>query len=300
MELHLALGKTFHYMSREMTKAVATCFPTTTGSSAGMTDDYSAPPPYIHDYHMKLAIQSKFHALRAAMAANWSNKAHEAVANSETEDKIEFTQYSCSLLSSGKCARCGRKTSRKCSKCTDPWLCNKACEDAYGFYDHNFRCAIRRPLDSADYLERACWKNEIPDDIDTLEKFGFTKFPSVFDQRNLLGIFTGLTQMGIGNRELRRWQEDGMLVPNIVSAYEGNPKYSHRAYYIWFREKLYILNRVDTNAYTPDMLAIARPHLDAGDQFKNLHELVPSTKRKSFLLYAILLNGWHPDPSHPE
>ncbi|KAI6020960.1 hypothetical protein BKA83DRAFT_1447902 [Pisolithus microcarpus] len=300
IELHLALGKTFHYMSREMTKAVATCFPTTTGSSAGMTDDYSAPPPYIHDYHVKLAIQSKFHALRAAMAANWSNKAHEAVANSETEDKIEFTQYSCSLLSSGKCARCGRKTSRKCSKCTDPWLCNKACEDAYGFYDHNFRCAIRRPLDSADYLERACWKNEIPDDIDTLEKFGFTKFPSVFDQRNLLGIFTGLTQMGIGNRELRRWQEDGMLVPNIMSAYEGNPKYSHRAYYIWFREKLYILNRVDTNAYTPDMLAIARPHLDAGDQFKNLHEIDPSTKRKSFLLYAILLNGWHPDPSHPE
>ncbi|KAI6020958.1 hypothetical protein BKA83DRAFT_4494776 [Pisolithus microcarpus] len=300
MELLLALRETSHYMSCEVTRAVATCLPTMAESSAGMTDDYSAPSPYIHDYHMKLAVESKFHALRTAMAANWSNKAHEATANSETEDKIEFTQYSRSPLSSGKCSHCGRKTSRKCSKCTGPWLCNKACEDAYDFYDHNFRCAVRRPLDSADYLERACWKSEIPDDIDTLEKFGFTKFPSAFDQRNLLDVFIGLTQMGIGNRELRQWQEDGTLVPNIMSAYEGKPKYSRRAYYKSFREKLYILNRIDTEAYTPDVLAIARHHLDAGDQFKDLHELVPDAKQKSFLLYAILVNGWHPDPSHPE
>ncbi|KAI6165435.1 hypothetical protein EDD17DRAFT_229417 [Pisolithus thermaeus] len=302
VELRLALRETFHYMSREMTKAVAACLPATVAeSSAGTTDNYSAPSPYIHDYHTKLTIQSKFHALRAATAAERSNKAHEVVANSGTEgNKIELTQYSCFPSSSGRCARCGRKTSRKCSKCTGPWLCNEACEDAYSLYDHKFKCAIRRPLDSADYLERACRKNEIPEDIDTLEKFGFTKFPSAFDQRNLLGVFIGLTQMGIGNRELQKWQQDGMLVPNIISAYEGNPKYGGRAYYAWFREKLYILNGTDTKAYTPDMLAIARPHLDARDQFKDLHELVPITKRKSFLLYAILLNGWHPDPGHPE
>ncbi|KAI6137110.1 hypothetical protein F5141DRAFT_1209430 [Pisolithus sp. B1] len=284
MELHLALQEMFHYMSHEMTKAVATCLPVTAvGSSAGMTDDYSAPSPYTHDYHTKLTIQSKFHALQATTAADRSKNAHEVVANSETEDnKIELTQYSYFPSSSG------------------PWLCNKACEDAYDLYDHNFKCAIRRPLDSADYLERACWKNEIPDDIDTLEKFGFTKFPSAFDQKNLLGVFIGLTHMGIGNRELQKWQQDGMLVPNIISAYEGNPKYGGRAYYTWFREKLYILNGTNTKAYTPDMLAIARPHLDARDQFKDLHELVPITKRKSFLLYAILLNGWHPDPGHPE
>ncbi|KAI5983585.1 hypothetical protein EDD15DRAFT_1859279 [Pisolithus albus] len=297
LELLLALRETSHYMSCEVTRTVATCLPTMAESSAGMTDDYSAPSPYIHDYHMKLAVESKFHALCAAMAARRSNKAHEAIANSETEDKIDSTQYSRSPLSSGKCSHCGRITSRKCSRCTGPWLCNKACEHAYDLYDHNFRC---RPLDSADYLERACRKNEIPDDIDTLEKFGFTKFPSAFDQRNLLDVFIGLTQMGIGNRELRKWQQDGMLVPNIMSAYEGNPKYSRRAYYKSFREKLYILNRIDTEAYTPDVLAIARHHLDAGDQFKDLHELVPDAKRKSFLLYATLVNGWHPDPSHPE
>ncbi|KAI6137114.1 hypothetical protein F5141DRAFT_69395 [Pisolithus sp. B1] len=300
MELHLALRETFRHMSCEMTRAITTSLPAEAESSAGMTDDYSAPSPYIYDYYAKPAIQSKFHTLRTAMAENSSNKeAHKVITNSETEgDKTERYPYFPS--SPGECALCGTETSRKCSKCTGPWLCSTACEGAYDFYDHNFKCAIRRPLDSADYLEKACRKNEMPGDADTMEDFAFTKFPSVFDQRNLLGVFIGLTHMGIGNRELRRWKRDGEVVPNIMTAYEGNPKYCRRACYRWFREKLYIFSHTDTKAYSPDMFAIARPRLDASDQLKDLHKLVPDAKRKSFLLYAILLNGWHPDPGYPE
>ncbi|KAI6133803.1 hypothetical protein EV401DRAFT_1575486 [Pisolithus croceorrhizus] len=303
MELCLALRKTLHHMSREMTRAVATSPHQMAESSAGITDDYSVPSSYLYSYHTEFSIQSEFHALRSSWAAKLSDsKVQEANVNLETEDKkAQFTRYPYLPPSrSGKCSRCDKKTSRKCSRCTGPWLCSKACEDAYDFYDHNFRCAIRRPLDSADYLERACWKNEIPDDIDTLEKFGFTKFPSAFDQRNLLGVFIGLTHMGIGNRELRRWQEDGKLVPNIMSTYEGKPEYGDRRYYNWFRENLHILNCTDPKTFTPDIFAIVRRHLGASDQSKDLHELVPDAKRKSFLLYGILFNGWHPDPSHPE
>ncbi|KAI6028952.1 hypothetical protein EDC04DRAFT_148170 [Pisolithus marmoratus] len=301
MELYLALRSTLHHMSREMTRAVTTSPHQRVESSAGMTDDYSVPSSYIHDYHTELTIQSEFHALRATLAAKLSNKTYEAAANVEMDDdKAEFTQYSYFPSRSGKCVYCDRKTSRRCSKCSGPWLCSKACEGAYDFYDHNFKCAIGRPLDSADYLERACWENEIPDDINTLEEFGFTKFPSAFDQRNLLGIFVGLAHMGIGNRELRRWQEGGMLVPNIISIYEGRPEYARQGYYRWFRENLSIINCTDAKTRTPDMFAIARPYLDAGDQSKDLHELVPDAKRKSFLLYAMLFNGLHPNPSHSE
>ncbi|KAI6022501.1 hypothetical protein BKA83DRAFT_1211161 [Pisolithus microcarpus] len=303
MELCLALRKTLHHMSREMTRAVATSPHQMAESSAGITDECSVPSSYLYGYRMELSIQSKFHALRTSRAAELSDsKVQEVNANIETQDEnAQFTRYSYLPLSrSGKCSHCNRKTSRKCSKCTGPWLCSKACEDAYDYYDHNFRCAIRRPLDSADYLERACRKNEIPDDIDTLEKFGFTKFPSAFDQRNLLGVFIGLTHMGIGNRELRRWQEEGKLVLNIMSTYEGKPEYGGRGYYKWFRENVYNLNRTDAKTYIPDIFAIVRPHLGPSDQSKDLHELVPDAKRKSFLLYGILFNGWHPDPSHSE
>ncbi|KAI5997799.1 hypothetical protein F5J12DRAFT_329143 [Pisolithus orientalis] len=302
MELYLALRKTLGHMSREMTRAVATSPHHKVESSAGITDDYSVPSSYIHDYHAELTIQSKFHALRAALAAkSSSDKAHEVVANSDLEDdRAELTRYTSFPLRSGKCAHCDKKTSRKCSKCTGPWLCSKMCEGIYDFYDHNFKCAIRRPLDSADYLERACWENEIPDDIDTLEEYGFIKFPSAFDRRNLLGVFIGLTHMGIGSRELRKWQEDGMLLANITSTYEGKPEYGRGECYEWFRENIYILNRTDAQTYIRDQFAIVRPYLDVGDQSKDPHELVPNAKRKSFLLYAILFNGWHPDPSHSE
>ncbi|KAI6028947.1 hypothetical protein EDC04DRAFT_3142746 [Pisolithus marmoratus] len=276
MKLYLALQSTLHHMSREMTTAVAArpYEPERTESSAGITDDY--PSSYIHDYHTELTIQSEFHAIHAAMAAESSNKTFEAAANVEMEDdRAKFTQYSYRPPS-------------------------KVCEGAYNLSDHSFKCAIGRPLDSADYLQRACWRQEIPDDIDTLEEFGFTKFPSTFDQRNLLGVFIGLTHMGIGCQELRRWKEGGTLVPNIISIYEGNPEYRGRRYYRWFRENLCILSLTDTKINnTPDMFAIARPHLDPYDRSKDLHEIVPDAKRKS-LLYAILLNGWYPDPSHSE
>ncbi|KAI6028949.1 hypothetical protein EDC04DRAFT_3142747 [Pisolithus marmoratus] len=304
MKLYLALKSTLHHMSREMTTAVA-ARPhelERTESSSGITDDYSIPSSYIHNYHAELTVQSAFHAIRPTMAAKSSDsKAHGTVANFEMEnDKAEVTRFSYLPSRFGKCAHCDRKTSRKCSKCTGPWLCSKVCEGAYDFYDHNFKCAIGRPLDSADYLQRACWRDEIPDDTNTLEEFGFTKFPSAFDQRDLLGIFIGLTHMGIGSRQLRRWQEDGTLVPNIMSTYERDPKYSGGGHYRWFRENLCILNRTSANTNTSDMFAIARPHLDPCDLSKDPHELVPDAKRKSFLLYAILLNGWHPNPNHSD
>ncbi|KIO03216.1 hypothetical protein M404DRAFT_1001491, partial [Pisolithus tinctorius Marx 270] len=41
----------------------------------------------------------------------------------------------------------------------------------------------------------------------------------------------------------------------------------------------------------------ARPYLDPADREKEPHQLVPEAKRKSFILYALLLNGYHPNPS---
>lgn len=234
---------------------------------------------------------------------NLTNLLYSEMAHKPTKDlevnRNESVQFTYFPTRSGKCARCGKQTLRKCSRCSGPWLCHKACEMAYDFYEHNFACAIRRPLDSADYLEQACWKNEIPADLDALEDFGFTKFASAFDQIKLLGVFIGLTRMGVGNRELRQWKEEGTLTANIVSKYEAEPNRCWGRYYPWLQKRLHIFNR-HTKLPPPDLFDVVRPYLDPDDQSKYLHELMPDAKRKSFMLYAILHNGWHPDPGHSE
>lgn len=47
----------------------------------------------------------------------------------------------------------------------------------------------------------------------------------------------------------------------------------------------------------PDFLAVARPYLSPADREKEPHQLVPEAKSKSFMLYALLLNGCRLDPS---
>lgn len=47
----------------------------------------------------------------------------------------------------------------------------------------------------------------------------------------------------------------------------------------------------------PEFLAVARPYLSPADRDKEPHQLVPEAKCKSFMLYALLLNGCRLNPS---
>lgn len=196
---------------------------------------------------------------------------------------------------SGECEHCACETSRRCSKCLGPWLCSDRCENEWDYFEHTFRCAVGRPLDTADYLVRACRTGSLDDvDGDTAEDFGFAKFASDRDLQRLFGLYVGLTRMGVRSRELHKWKTEGTLTENIIAKYEVIPERIRGVYYPWFRKNLDIFNSRDVQ---PDFLAIARPYLDPEDRNKEPHELVPEAKRKSFLLYSMLLNGYHPNPS---
>ena len=223
-----------------------------------------------------------------------SDRGGEAVKELDTEDPPESAAPSKIPVASATCAYCYCETSRKCSKCGGPWLCSQSCETAWGYYEHNFNCALGRPLDSADYLLRACWRDVLPDDEDTVEDFRFMKFASVYDQLKLLGVYIGLTRsMYVGSRELHQWQIAGTLAKSIKSKFEARPEHCRGTYYSWFRENLHVFN----SDGPPDLLAVARPHLEPGDMNKKPHELTPEAKRSSFMLYSMLLNGYHPSPS---
>lgn len=223
-----------------------------------------------------------------------SDRGCEAVEELGTEDLPEGTERPNVRAAPAKCAYCRCETSRKCSKCGGPWVCSKSCEIAWGYYEHNFNCALGRPLDSADYLLRACWRDNMPDDEDTTEDFRFVKFASAYDQVKLLGLYIGLTRtMGVGSRELHQWQTGGTLAKEIISKFEARPQHCRGVYYPWFLENLHVFN----SDSPPDVLGIARPYLEPEDRSKDPRELTPEAKSKSFLLYSMLLNGYHPSPS---
>ncbi|KAL4069065.1 hypothetical protein J3A83DRAFT_4095983 [Scleroderma citrinum] len=198
------------------------------------------------------------------------------------------------FTSSPTCASCGHKMSRKCSKCRGLWLCSQSCEISWGDCGHDFICMLGRPLDSTDHLICDCRENIFSDDEDTLKDFGFTKFTSIYDWWNLLGLYIGLTCIiGVGSQELHQWQVKGTLTENIISKFEALPQDCHGRYYPWFCENLHVFNSDSSQ----DILAAVRPYLEPEDRSKAPHELTPKAKAELFLLYSMLLNGSYPNPS---
>ncbi|KAI6137196.1 hypothetical protein F5141DRAFT_72594 [Pisolithus sp. B1] len=288
--LHSALNETRKLLVREMMKPI-TATARVAKSTAGVTG-YSPQPSFIRQYHKALATRREFDTIRARHLVRNSGLMEDA----EMHDVPRTSEHSEIPRLSEECRNCERETARRCSKCRGPWLCSERCEKKWGYYGHTVNCAIDRPLDTADQLVRACWTNFLDIlDKDTKEDFRFTRFASVFDVQRLFAVYANLVRhMGIESRELHKWQKESTLAENIIAKYEVTPGRSRGGYYLWFRQNLHVFN---SRGGSHDFLAAARSFLDPADREKEPYQLVPEAKRKSFILYALLLNGYHPDPS---
>ncbi|KAI6137194.1 hypothetical protein F5141DRAFT_1231066 [Pisolithus sp. B1] len=291
--LHSALNKTRNLLVREMTKPIT--IPAHVSEFTAGVAGYSPQSSFVHRHRKTLPARSESGFFSTSAAKN-SVRNFGPVEEVETYDVVRAFERSRTSALSGKCEHCQRKTVRKCSKCHGPWLCSDHCENERDYHGHTFKCATSRPLDTADYLVRACWTDFL-DDLDeaTKEDFGFARFASLHDVRRLFGLYVGLVRyMGVGSRELHKWQKEGTLTENIITKYEFIPNCDYGGHYLWFHQHLHIF---DSRRGPPDFLAVARPYLDPVDREKEPHQLVPEAKRKCFLLYAMLLNGCHPNPS---
>ncbi|KAI6037932.1 hypothetical protein EDC04DRAFT_2604460 [Pisolithus marmoratus] len=273
--LHSTFNKIRNVLVREMMKPIAITT-RVTESTAGVTD-YDPQS----EYHETLAAQREFDAVSA----------NNLVWTPDPGEQLESHDLPRPLARSITPELLG-----ECSKCHGPWLCSERCENEWDYYGHTFTCAIGRPLDTADYLVRACWTDDLDDlDEDTMEDFGFTKFASVYDVYRLFGVYYDLVRyMGVRSRELHKWRKEGTLTENIIAKYEVIPKSNRGGYYPWFQQNLHVFN---SRGGPPGFLAVARSYLDLADREKEPHQLVPEAKRKSFMLYAILLNGHYPNIS---
>ncbi|KAL6307475.1 hypothetical protein BKA93DRAFT_893568 [Sparassis latifolia] len=273
-------------------------------SSAGYTAQNSVQTRYLHMLQERRAREAEFNFLRQ----NWSSAiSKDGLPTEQMEDEEDEEDNNPDQRTAveapifGECEQCETETSRKCSKCNRPWLCSENCERLYDSPYHNFLCAIDRPLDSADYLYLACLKDTFPDDSDTLNDYGFSRLLSVGDQSKLLGLYRGVfLYMNTNVRDLHKWQLEGTLAANIIAMYEKIPEGSRGGYYPWFLQNRHIVDstsaEIDPHEMQNTFFAIARPYLDPADKDKAVQEFTPQAKRDSFMLYALLLRGWHPDP----
>lgn len=144
------------------------------------------------------------------------------------------------------CSEYDEPASKRRCGCSRAWYCSKRCQkDAW--VHHIFDCNPRREINTADYLALAVHEDLFPDDLQTLEDYGFTRAFTADNKQKLFGLYTGLIRyIGVKPLRLHIWQISGTLTRQIKAAYEALPANSRGGYYPWF---FYVLdNSVPTPA----------------------------------------------------
>lgn len=201
------------------------------------------------------------------------------------------------IETSGECYNCEFKTSRRCSVCQRSWFCGEYCQSKMGTR-HKFMCAIRRPLNSADYLYLALLEDNFPDDPQTLDDFGLRSLRSGADRSKLLGLFKGLEILEVPSEEVHRWQSEHTLEENIIRVFSQLSERSRGGYYPWFLQNRHRLTfcKSFVQIESADIEEV-RSYLDVEDQGKSIDELKPEAKRKCLEFYACVMNMYHPPPT---
>lgn len=205
-----------------------------------------------------------------------------------------------------ECDVCGKLTKRRCSIGQKDSFCSEWCQQKMSS-SHRFKCSSG-PLTTADYLARAVYSDEIPDDPQTVEDYGFSRCKSWNEKSHLLGLYIGLIKvLEVRPVDLDQWRRDGKLVENIVAEFNKRPKQSRGAYFPWFMKHTYLLNESASDgdgdgdggdsAEFVRSLESSRSSLPQDDRTKEIWDLQPITKRDSYIAYAIYLDRANPHPA---
>lgn len=198
---------------------------------------------------------------------------------------------------------CGRTTTRRCSHCSGAWFCSVKCEER-AEYSHRFSCN-RRPITTADLLEKDCYRDLLPQDPEVREDYGFQRCKNTHEETKLFGLYIGIFKYhDISSEELHRWRTEGILVEKIIEVFSKLPEGSRGGYYPWFLCNRHVIegdqevvrDEDDPEKYLQERYDEARTYLDPSDQAKALEDLTPFAKQYCFFFLALLLDCKHPPP----
>ncbi|KAJ7241372.1 hypothetical protein C8J57DRAFT_1142811 [Mycena rebaudengoi] len=111
------------------------------------------------------------------------------------------------------CASCGVSATVRCSGCNKLWYCSRKCqEDQWG--SHLVDCNPGRPITSADHLRAAVHRRKLPEDLDILSDYGFTRVNEV-GGKILLDVYRIIFEDGVRSRDIHRWKTSGHLLQEV-------------------------------------------------------------------------------------
>lgn len=216
---------------------------------------------------------------------------------------------SASILARDECLSCGRETSRRCKHCNMDWFCSQKCQDRMSLA-HLTKCSAR-PITTADRLFDDAIKDQIPEDEETCEAFGFSRCGRWMEKSHLLGLYKGLLlymqDPEISPVKLHEWQKEDMLAKKIIKRISALPENSRGGYFSWFLQNQHV---VDNTTAVPRLqghdnpilqaLDAARPYLELEDCDKYPHDFEPTEKWHCFIFFALALDSSTPTPNWVE
>jgi hypothetical protein len=146
--------------------------------------------------------------------------------------------------------------------------------------------------------------DEIPDDPQTVDDYGFSRCRTWSEKSHLLGLYGGMLKCDISSQQLDDWKRSGTLVDNIVSYYMAIPEDCRGGYFSWFQRHKFVFedshaegageSQGDTLVLTA--ISKAMVFLQPEDQ-KRFPRLEPIEKQHAFLFFAIARESMHPNPT---
>ncbi|KAF1807869.1 hypothetical protein P152DRAFT_485903 [Eremomyces bilateralis CBS 781.70] len=164
------------------------------------------------------------------------------------------------------------------------------------WHRHKFSCSLGRPTDATDYLVLACHANKFPLEDDVANRYGFMYFASGHDRWRLFKLYRRLVvDWRINEDELRSAVERNKLQEMLTfrCLQTGDPGMLRDMQWLKSEEGF------GTNSKGPELAVIfeaaQRELLSPDENEVPIVELQPLEKRKAFVFYVQIRNGFKPD-----
>ncbi|KAJ0423603.1 hypothetical protein BJY00DRAFT_277887 [Aspergillus carlsbadensis] len=259
----------------------------------------------VDEPHLQRLVSSHLHSQRQSHLAKYLEGSIDTTMVGDDESVPDLEEAPpIPSRKSGICHVCDRKTDRRCSRCQRDWFCNAHCEKEMTI-THRFQCSSGA-LTTADYLESAVLRDEIPDDPQTLEDYGFSRCITWNQKSHLAGLYKGLLlPLKVDAKKLDRWLHEGSLVLNIIREFHRLPEGSRGSYFPWFLKNKHLLDSAEPlneshHQQAPQVwIEEAKSYLPLEEQTRAITDMQPVARRDVFIAFAGLLQSGYPHPKWP-
>ncbi|KAJ7196428.1 hypothetical protein GGX14DRAFT_376214 [Mycena pura] len=141
------------------------------------------------------------------------------------------------LSSRHLCAACGVSARVRCSACKKVWYCSKKCQENE-WNGHFVECYPGRPITAADHLRAAAHRHKLPEDLEILSDYGFTRVGEV-GSKILLDVYAIVFEGGVRARDLHQWNTSGKLLEEVEKVLKGLDSWKTYKILSWFEAHRY-------------------------------------------------------------